>query len=163
MGGYANQHNLTVLNLQGFGVVLGQAWLQHRNPAIHWARHTFVMDHHGVSIHMAGDCSLCSSSIVTTAAEYMASMLHGEECFLAVVHNSEACYDVDGAIVMDVKSVLNDFRYVLGGLPGVCHPSAPSATTSPWRRTCPFPKSRIYPVNAQQHEEQKPPQVRRPN
>ena len=134
----------TVLDLCGFDVVLGKTWLNKLNPQIDWPSDTLRFDHHGYSVVLSASGSATPSNLIN-AAQFVAAMQAGEECFLMMV-KPEATDNADQDDP-ELNPVLDEYSDVLSGFPKGLPPLRSVNHSTPLQPDAATPAGRVYPVN----------------
>jgi len=153
IGEYADDRwTFTVLDLCGFDVVLGKTWLNDLQPLVDWSSNVLRFVHRGFPVRLADDRPSLPSNLLT-AAQFMAAMRAGEDCFLTMVKPDVV--PTTNGLEDELQPILTEFADVLGGLPPGLPPLRSVNHAIPLEPGAAVPPGRIYPVNAQQEAELK--------
>jgi len=165
----------TVLDLQGFDVVLGKAWLDRLAPIVDWRRNTMSIEHEGQSIILRSPSAfpnqppspavkpgprprrhtLLPPTMVDIKTFASLAEQTPEDCFTIHLYPVDDSVAQEGRVVMDVDDVLKEFPSVTAGLPSSLPPLRAINHAIPLVPNARVPTGRIYPVSTQQEGELK--------
>jgi len=172
---------LTVLDLQGFDVVLGKSWLDQLGPIVDWRHNTMSILHDGKDLILSSPaafpsrarprvvlkprpitcrpqrhCLLPPTLIDIKSFAELASRDPESCCVIHLIPvDPPSTPEHQGRVVLDVQRVIAEFPSVTAGLPSSLPPLREINHAIPLIPNFRIPTGRIYPVSTQQEAELK--------